>query len=229
MTFALTLVSILVDYDQRFIYYSKVRFVCYCKKSIIETHWSNLHILMPADTSFVLPDPQFSITAEFFSNKLTHGNVLKMKRTRVPLLAGDLSAVSGRRVSRKTVYRRLAETGLYAQRSVLYVPLTASNRKDLLSRSRKHQSWEEWGHVVFSDESKCTRRRDSRRVFTWRENEACFHLSYVTKIDRFGAKVILVCDGIMLGNHIPLYAFNVCTFNLKRYRDKVLEAYVKLF
>ncbi|GFV67982.1 hypothetical protein TNCV_1872641 [Trichonephila clavipes] len=34
--------------------------------------------------------------------------------------------MSGRRISRQTVYSRLAETGLYAQRPGLCVPLTAS-------------------------------------------------------------------------------------------------------
>ncbi|GFT27030.1 hypothetical protein TNCV_4675571 [Trichonephila clavipes] len=42
----------------------------------------------------------------------------------------DLFAVTGRRISRKTVYSRLAETVLHARRLVLCVHLAASNRKD---------------------------------------------------------------------------------------------------
>ncbi|GFX51918.1 uncharacterized protein TNCV_3063351 [Trichonephila clavipes] len=44
------------------------------------------------------------------------------------------------------------------------------------------------GRVLFSDESKCTRQSDSRRVIIWRENGAHFHFSCVTKIDNVVAK-----------------------------------------
>ncbi|GFW23507.1 hypothetical protein TNCV_3806041 [Trichonephila clavipes] len=47
-----------------------------------------------------------------------------------PQLARALTAVSGRRISRQTLYSRLAETVLDARRQVSCVPLTASNRKD---------------------------------------------------------------------------------------------------
>ncbi|GFY09101.1 hypothetical protein TNCV_4662921 [Trichonephila clavipes] len=53
--------------------------------------------------------------------------------------------------------------------------------------------------VLFSDESKCTKKGNSRRVLTWRENGARFYPSFVTKIDRFGDKGIIVCGGITTG------------------------------
>ncbi|GFU15198.1 hypothetical protein TNCV_4559101 [Trichonephila clavipes] len=55
--------------------------------------------------------------------------------TKIPLFACDLAVVSGRKISRQTVYSRLEETGLYARRPVWCVPLTASSRKDRISRS----------------------------------------------------------------------------------------------
>ncbi|GFU75595.1 hypothetical protein TNCV_2863101 [Trichonephila clavipes] len=61
------------------------------------------------------------------------------------------------------------------------------------------------GRVLFSEESKCARQNDSRRVITWRENRALFHPSNVTKIDSFGGKGILVRDGIMLVFRTTLY------------------------
>ncbi|GFV27023.1 hypothetical protein TNCV_4852601 [Trichonephila clavipes] len=48
-----------------------------------------------------------------------------------------------------------------------------------ISHGRTQQ---EWGHVLFRDELRFLRQSNSRRVFTWRENEALF---YLTKIDRF--------------------------------------------
>ncbi|GFU20909.1 hypothetical protein TNCV_3004881 [Trichonephila clavipes] len=55
--------------------------------------------------------------------------------------------------------------------------------------------------------------------------EALFHLSYITKIGRFGAKEIRVCGSILLGSRTPQYAFNGCTVSSQRYRDQILGAY----
>ncbi|GFW78733.1 hypothetical protein TNCV_4261561 [Trichonephila clavipes] len=56
------------------------------------------------------------------------------KWTKIPQLARDLAAVSGRKISRQTLHSRLAETVIYAQRPVLRVPLIASYWKDRLLR-----------------------------------------------------------------------------------------------
>ncbi|GFV68482.1 hypothetical protein TNCV_3129381 [Trichonephila clavipes] len=74
-----------------------------------------------------------------------------------------------------------------------------------------------------------SQKKDSRRVLTWRENGARFYPSYVIKIDRYGGKGILECDGIMLGNCTPLYVLDAGTVNSQRYRDDILEAYVRVF
>ncbi|GFU91050.1 hypothetical protein TNCV_4923811 [Trichonephila clavipes] len=53
--------------------------------------------------------------------------------TMAPQFARDLPAVPGRRVSRQTVYSRLAETDFYARRSFCCVPLTVSReRRDIV-------------------------------------------------------------------------------------------------
>ncbi|GFU71132.1 integrase catalytic domain-containing protein [Trichonephila clavipes] len=62
----------------------------------------------------------------------------------------------------------------------------------------------------FSDELKCSKQRDSRRIFMWRENGDRFYPFYTTKINRFGGKGILVCGGIMWGNRTPLKMFKNC-------------------
>ncbi|GFY01183.1 hypothetical protein TNCV_5076501 [Trichonephila clavipes] len=67
----------------------------------------------------------------------------------------------------------------------------------------------------------------SRRVFTWRENGVCFHPSYGTNIDRFGAKGIIVCGGILLSSCTPVYVFDASTVNSQCYTDQILKAYVK--
>ncbi|GFV77659.1 transposable element Tcb1 transposase [Trichonephila clavipes] len=117
----------------------------------------------------------------------------------------------------QTLRSRLAETGFYARVPVWCLSFDASIIKDRILWRRKRQ-WgapQEWWRVLFSDESKYTKQSDSRRVISWRESGAHFHPSYVTKIDRFGGKGVLVCGVVMLGSRTTLYVFDV---NLQRYR-----------
>ncbi|GFW63292.1 transposable element Tcb2 transposase [Trichonephila clavipes] len=133
------------------------------------------------------------------------------------------------RISRKTLYSRLAEAVLYAQRPVLCAPLTASDKKDRILRSWKHQSWtpKEWGYVLFRDESKFPRQSDSCRVFIWRKSGSHFHSSYITKIDRYRGTGILVCGDIMLDTRTPLYVFDKGA--LQSFMGEILEAYMSSF
>ncbi|GFX95432.1 transposable element Tcb2 transposase [Trichonephila clavipes] len=169
-------------------------------------------------------EPQNSLSeSSYTSLKVNSVSLLLWLTTasRLPVLA----VVSGRRIFWQTVNRRLAETGIYARCSIWCVPLTASSRKDQLLWSWASQ---EWGYVLFSNDSKCTRQRDSRRVFPWRENEARFHPSFVTKIKRFGIKGILMCGGMLLSSPIPRWYYSV-VFDALRYRNQILKDSVSFY
>ncbi|GFW19898.1 hypothetical protein TNCV_3562011 [Trichonephila clavipes] len=107
-----------------------------------------------------------------------------------PQLACDLAAVPRRRISRQTLYSRLAESILYARRPMLCIPLTTPNRKGRIFVELKTlvEDTTRMGRVLFRHESKSPRQSDSRRVFTWRENEARFHHPYVKKSTHLGSK-----------------------------------------
>ncbi|GFS62905.1 hypothetical protein TNCV_2054001 [Trichonephila clavipes] len=79
----------------------------------------------------------------------------------------------------------------------------------------------------FSDELKCTKQSDSRRVITWRKNGAYIHPSYITKPDIIGEKGILVCGCIMLSSRTPLYVFDASTVNSQCFRKNILDDYVR--
>ncbi|GFX28944.1 transposable element Tc1 transposase [Trichonephila clavipes] len=79
-----------------------------------------------------------------------------------------------------------------------------------------------------SDESRLTRQSNSCRVFIWRESAARFHLSYVTEIDGFGGKRILVLEGIMLSNCTTPHVFYADTVSVQSYNE-IFEAYGRLF
>ncbi|GFT23348.1 RNase H domain-containing protein [Trichonephila clavipes] len=112
----------------------------------------------------------------------------RYRRLATPQLARDLAAMSERRISSQTVYRR----------PVVCVPMTAFNSKDQLLWSQKLQSCtpEEWRRFLFSDELRFVRQVILVESLC-RENGVHFHPSFVTEIDRFGGQGILLWGGIM--------------------------------
>ncbi|GBL90575.1 hypothetical protein AVEN_179482-1 [Araneus ventricosus] len=86
-------------------------------------------------------------------------------------LASKLSAGAGKLISCQYVSRRLHEGGLFARRLVVCVPLSPAYVTARLHWAREHRSWtpEQWGHVLFTDESLFNIQNDSRRAMMWRE------------------------------------------------------------
>ncbi|GFW58199.1 transposable element Tcb1 transposase [Trichonephila clavipes] len=82
----------------------------------------------------------------------------------------DTTQATGRPISRFTVARRLHGGGLFARRPVRCVPLTPSHRKRRSLWCREHRNWRdnEWGRVLFTDESRFSLSSDSHRVLIWR-------------------------------------------------------------
>lgn len=146
-------------------------------------------------------------------------------------LSRDLYAATGSRVSRVTVYRRLHERGLFARRPAVCVPLTSANRRVRLTWCRDHRDWSEdqWATVLFTDESRFSLTSDSRRTFIWREPGTRYLPSNVREIDHYGGGGLMVWAGIMLDGRTPLHVFDRGTVTSVRYRDEVLEPYVRLF
>ncbi|GBN39436.1 hypothetical protein AVEN_175492-1 [Araneus ventricosus] len=74
--------------------------------------------------------------------------------------------------SRQTVSRRLHKGGLFTRRSVVCVPLSPEHVRARLHWVHEHRSWtpEQWGNVLFTDESRFNIQNDSRRATIWRES-----------------------------------------------------------
>ncbi|GFX12210.1 transposable element Tcb2 transposase [Trichonephila clavipes] len=94
------------------------------------------------------------------------------RRTTAQQVANQFLAASGKKISRKTVARRLRGGGLYARRPVVCVPLTRQHRTARLQWCREHHNWTEqdWACVLFSDESRFSLSSDCRRQLIWRES-----------------------------------------------------------
>ncbi|GBN43971.1 Transposable element Tcb2 transposase [Araneus ventricosus] len=146
-------------------------------------------------------------------------------------LSRDLYAATRTRVLRVPVSKRLHETGLFARRPAVCVPLTSTNRSVRLAWCREHRDWrmDQWATVLFTDEFRFSLNTDSRRTFIWREPGTRYPPSNVREIDHYGGGGLMVWAGIMLDGRTPLQVFERGTVTGVRYRDEILEPYVRLF
>ncbi|GFY09603.1 transposable element Tcb1 transposase [Trichonephila clavipes] len=101
-------------------------------------------------------------------------------------IASHTTQATGRPISRFTVARRLHGGGLFARRTVRCVPLTPAHRRRRFLWCREHRNWidNEWGRVLFTDESRFSLSSDSHRILIWRERGSRNHPSNI--IERAG-------------------------------------------
>ncbi|GFV84210.1 transposable element Tcb1 transposase [Trichonephila clavipes] len=146
-------------------------------------------------------------------------------------IARHTTQSTGRPILRFTVARRLHGGGLFARRSVRYVPLTPAHRRRRSLWCREHRNWRdnEWRRVLFTDESRFSLSSDSHRILIWRERGSRNHLSNIIERDRYGGCGVLVWGGIMLGSRTGLHIFDAGSVNGTRYCNEILLPYVRLF
>ncbi|GFT68098.1 transposable element Tcb2 transposase [Trichonephila clavipes] len=125
---------------------------------------------------------------------------------------------------------RLHGGSLFARRPVRCVPLTPAHRRRRSLWCREHRNWRdnEWGRVLFTDESRFSLSSDSHRIHIWRERGSRNHPSNIIERDRYGSRGVLVWGG-MLGSRTDLHIFDVGSVNGTRYCNEILLPYVRLF
>ncbi|GFW85493.1 transposable element Tcb2 transposase [Trichonephila clavipes] len=101
-------------------------------------------------------------------------------------IARHTTQATGRPISRFTMARRLHGGGLFARRPVRCVPLTPAHRRRRSLWCREHRIWRdnEWGRVLFTDESRFSLSSDSHRILIWRERGSRNHPSNIIERDR---------------------------------------------
>ncbi|GFX81668.1 transposable element Tc3 transposase [Trichonephila clavipes] len=134
-------------------------------------------------------------------------------------IARHTTQAAGRPISRFTVARRLHGGGLFARRPVRCVPLTPAHRRRRSLWCREHQNWRdnEWGRVLFTDESRFSLSRNSHRILIWRERGSRNHPSNIIERDMYGDRGVLVWGGIILGSRTDLHIFDAGSVNGTRY------------
>ncbi|GFV17912.1 transposable element Tcb2 transposase [Trichonephila clavipes] len=146
-------------------------------------------------------------------------------------IARHTTQATGRPISRFTVARSLHGGGLFARRPVWCVPLTPAHRRRRSLWCREHRNWRdnEWGRVLFTDESRFSLSSDSHCILIWRERGSPNHPSNIIERDRYGGRGVLVWGGIMLGSRTDLHIFDAGSVNGTRYCNEILLPYVRLF
>ncbi|GFV84393.1 transposable element Tcb1 transposase [Trichonephila clavipes] len=130
-------------------------------------------------------------------------------------IARHTTQATGRPISRFTVARRLHGGGLFARRPVRCVPLTPAHRRRRSLWCREHRNWRdnEWGQVLFTDESRFSLSSDSHRILIWRERVSRNRPSNIIESDRYGGRGVLVWGGIMLSSRTDLHIFDAGSVN----------------
>ncbi|GFW30092.1 transposable element Tcb2 transposase [Trichonephila clavipes] len=146
-------------------------------------------------------------------------------------LGSALTVATGIQISRQTVCGRLNHAGLYARRPAVCILLTSAHKRARLNWSLKHQHWSvgEWDNVMFSEESRFSLSSDSRRITMWRERGIRFEPRNITERHHFPSRRVMIWAGIMMDGRTDLHFFDTGYVTAQRYRDEVLEPYVRLF
>ncbi|GFT41547.1 transposable element Tc3 transposase [Trichonephila clavipes] len=106
------------------------------------------------------------------------------------------------------------------QRTTAKEPLMLGKRTCFLTQ-------QQWASVLFTDESRFTMESDSGRLLIWREQRTRYHQSNTVERHSYRGGGILVWAGISLGGHTDLHVFHGGTVTGLRYRDEILDPYVR--
>ncbi|GFS63312.1 transposable element Tcb2 transposase [Trichonephila clavipes] len=143
----------------------------------------------------------------------------------------QLLFATGRRVSSQTVRNRLHEGGLYERRPLVCIPLTTRHRAARRRLAAKHRDWEQhdWGHVLFTYESRLSLECDTRRVLVWRDRGTRNNPAFVRERSQYRRAGWMVWGGISIGGRTDLHFIRNGTLTGRRYADEILRPHVILY
>lgn len=146
-------------------------------------------------------------------------------------LQAQLSAVHDVEVSAKTVIRRLKESNLHIRIPATGPTLNAEHRRARLQFAREHLEWniEDWGRVLFTDESRfCLYSSDRRQRVIRRPNERYAQCN-IRQTTLFNGGSVMVWGGISLNARTELLPVHGGALNSERYIREILSEHVVPF
>lgn len=131
-------------------------------------------------------------------------------------------------VSVSTVQRRLHEANLHAKRPLKGPELEVHHRRTRLEFVQNHIDWNEdnWGKVLFTDESKFNLRFADGRLRVWRRvNERYAECTFTPKVP-FGGGGFLVWGGVSMDARTDLVFIENGSLTAERYIEEILLPHV---
>ncbi|KAH0817249.1 hypothetical protein GEV33_005542 [Tenebrio molitor] len=143
----------------------------------------------------------------------------------------ELQEVRSVAVSERTVKKMLEEHGLSARTLAHCLLLTREHRVARLLIAHEHRNWgiEEWGRILFTDESRFCLRSPDGRQRVWRSTgQRVAQCNFVPGIS-FGSGSIMVWGGTSMEARTELVVVNGGAMTANRYIRDILEPHVLPF
>lgn len=156
---------------------------------------------------------------------------LRDRRSTAVCLKNDLQMVRRVNVSERTIRRRLGEAGLHSRRPAICPKLLPRHRQHRLRFARAHSDWtvEQWGNVLFTDESRiCLRSPDGRERIYRRRNERYADCTISERMQYYGGSV-MVWAGISTDARTDLVFVDNGALTARRYIEEILQEVVVPF
>jgi transposase len=157
--------------------------------------------------------------------------ILRNRDTTAVRARNELQEVRSVAVSERTVRKRLEEHGLSARTLAHCLLLTREHRVARLLIAHEHRNWgiEEWGRILFTDESRFCLRSPDGRQRVWRSTgQGVAQCNFVPGIS-FGSGSIMVWGGISMEARTELVVVNGGAMTANRYIRDILEPHVVPF
>ncbi|GFW27603.1 transposable element Tc1 transposase [Trichonephila clavipes] len=166
--------------EPRFGLQNSLNFAGYCRD---EVKWPCVRVPRTSIRGFSSGRPRGTTPAD---DRYIVLQARRNRRQTAVEIARHTTQATGRPISRFTVARRLQGGGLFARRPVRCVPLTPAHRRRRSLWCREHRNWRdnEWGRVLFTDESRFSLSSDSHRILIWRERGSRNHPSNIIERNR---------------------------------------------
>ncbi|GFU26138.1 transposable element Tcb1 transposase [Trichonephila clavipes] len=153
----------------------------------------------------------------------TRKSVVVLNETKQRTVAHYIESVTHHSVSKRTIRRRLQQSGLSARRSLLGLPLTHIHRRLRRQWCDERRMWAaEWNEVIFTVESRICLQHHDGRIRVWRHRGERMLNSCVMHRHTGPVPGIMVWGGIGYHSRNPLVRI-AGTLNSQRYISEVLE------
>ena len=142
-------------------------------------------------------------------------------------LRGNLRHAVNVNVSETTIRRRLHESHLRSRAAAVRLPLTPRHRQARVAFCRRQQPWtrQQWGRVLFTDESRYTLSHSDGRRRVWRRPGERFIDACVQERDQYGGGSVMIWGGFHLHGRTPLYHIQGNLTGV-RYRDEIVRPHI---